>query len=183
MNLEITENTLLYLLLRYWIPPLLIVGVGGILTNILLPRIQDKYLQEKSLVERRSSLREDIAGIFGEYIIWWRRLIQIQSAIKESRTSNPDRVPKLEEDARSIIDSRRKSRDDLFDKLNRLSIYSTQSFKEISNEYMAWDESLRNKGMDDVPDFSAWEVWRRKVLESSSLKRSIWCSTICRRCH
>ncbi|MGD1923522.1 MAG: hypothetical protein ACFB03_04950 [Paracoccaceae bacterium] len=157
---EISKNSIAYLVIESWGPPVLTIVVGGLFASILFPRWQAQYNRGKALGEHKIKLYEEIAEHFSLYIAAWRRLISIARLEKRRKLSEREMNRKEQ-----FVLQRNDYRDTLISEFARAKLYFSAKSRIEIEDFMKWDEANGTKTVDELPTISEWQDWEERVVQ------------------
>lgn len=149
-----------FLLLRHWGPPIITVIWGGLIASVLVPRLQAKRDRSRAINERKIALYEDIADQFGRYVSAWRRLMSI-SMLERDRQLTPMELERKQR----FIEERYVTRDALFADFAKARLYFSREACDRIDDFVAWDEANASKRLEDLPDIKSWRRHEGDVIE------------------
>ncbi len=156
------ENSILYLVARFWLPPIMAVIIGGFAAAVVFPRLQTKYLNKRQRDGRRLELQEDILANLNKYAIAWRRLSQLSTYLCENNIETDF----YESRKREFAADRNKIKDDLFSDIARFRIYAVGAQSQVLEEFVSWDESVADAELENLPHYDEWRAWYERVCAS-----------------
>jgi hypothetical protein len=158
---------MLAIALQYWIPPLLSVVIGGIMASFIVPRIQKRFEQNKSISARRLEISEAIVSALAKYVVNWKRLMQISRHEQDTGSLSDEQKTRKN----LFVTERNLARDKLFEIVNISKIYFPDSINVVINDFLEWDEKHSISRLDDLPPIMEWINWQQRII--SALRNEI----------
>jgi len=168
-------NEFVKIILTNILPPLISVGVGGILVAYFAPRLQKRFERTKLYDRRKMELSEEIVDSFTLYVSGWRRLINVLNLQKTRDLSEVEAARKA-----GYIVQRDSARDKLIANLHLISLYASPAFRSVADEFNSWDTAQASKRLEELPPVEEWEHWRARIqsgLQSEMTephRRALW---------
>lgn len=161
MNFLADQNSISFIILTKWAPPLLTVFVGGLLASLLFPRWQDRHANNQARQHRRLALAEEVQRNFRRYISSWNRL----RSISQLERDRPNGLSNIEfERKNKIAEARTLSRDELLDTMCSLEIYFSDEVQRRIWEFYSWDDRLATLRLEDLPSRSVFLDKQREII-------------------
>jgi hypothetical protein len=146
-----------------WGPPLISILVGGVVAQIVLPRLQASFNRTKLFDEKRVLVMEELAEVFPTYIANWARLISMAQAERASGGVLP---PHLKQKKDEHADDRNRARDELLSLIARARLYFSDPVEEEMANFLAWDKRYVSATLDELPAVEEWTRWERRILNA-----------------
>lgn len=159
--MKLDPNSVGYLLLSNWGPPIVTIFVGGAFASLLVPRWQARWNRDRATEERRIALYEAISEHFSMYVTAWRRLLQIARLERERNLSELERARKED-----YLRSRTDARDSLICEFAKARIYFSRNSGDAIAKFVHWDEKNGSKNFGDLPDIEEWREWEDLIVEN-----------------
>ncbi len=161
MNTVLDENSIAYIALTGWVPPLITILLGGLLASVLFPRWQDQRARYQAREDRKLALAEELARNMVRYVASWNRL----RTIAELEASRPDGLTEAEfERKKSFVEARNSGRDALLDTLCSLEIYFSSDVGAAIDDFVRWDEACLALRVDELPPREEYARRRQSIL-------------------
>ena len=153
-------NSIEFLMLRHWGPPIATIVLGGLGASLIVPRLQSRRDRWKAINDRKIALYEAIADQFGRYVSSWRRLLSIAYLERSRPLSDLEQQRK-----QRFIDERYAARDSLFSEFAKARLYFSDDCCNRIDAFIAWDETHVNSTLDDLPDVVDWRRYEGDVIK------------------
>ncbi len=153
------ESSLAYIVLSQWMPGLIAVIAGGVLANLIYPKLQRRSQRSAQVEEKKIEIAEALVTSFNRYIIAWNRLMVIaklgeERALKESE----------QERKKGFVEDRKLCRDTLLDNLRLCQLYFSDETCAEMQRFMDWDDAQSSKLLKDLPPISAWRDHENTIV-------------------
>ncbi len=169
--------------LQSWMPPLL-AGMLAFLSAYLIANRNDETTKEKIYIELKVRHADATATAFSEYVSIWRRLIircskyeadkQIKEKLKYSamkrdyETLNSEQLNGIQNLATKL---RPASRDQLFGKLDVVTLYFSEALVQSIDDFRTWDELQQIKTCSQMPSPEDYKKYEVNILQQ--LKKEV----------
>ena len=165
-SIVLDQNSLLFIVLRYWVTALFSVGFGSLLVALVVPRLQNRWQQRVFKLEKRKEIAESVILSFAAYITAWRRLRRLAQKSQESGLTELEKERK-----RVAVNDRNSARDRLIGNLKLARIFFDPNTVIVIDSFIEWDSKLTDTKLDGLPDLNEWRIFEGKILDE--IKREI----------
>ncbi|WP_434052361.1 MAG: hypothetical protein RDA78_24395 [Roseibium sp.] len=148
MFYSIEQDTIYYIALTRWVPPLITILVGGLFASILFPRWQENYARNKAREQRKLEIYEEVARWTYRYGVFWDRLITI-SRLEKSKAGGLEDAEM--ERKKQFVEDRNEARLQLSDALCRAELYFSDETLRAVQRFRKWDEGLSKLYLNQLP--------------------------------